>query len=175
MFDLGHLKSKATFYVTTIFIGTSFVFASMQNIDAPKLVWNASQSVPKGLYKITKVTPTKGDLVLARLPDWAAFLANQREYLPRNTPVLKHLSAVQGDTVCRISNRVYVNQMPIAIALDSDQAARKMPRWHGCKRLQQGEAFLLADHPYSFDGRYFGITKLSLIIGKAEPLWLIAD
>lgn len=175
MFDLGHLKSKAMFHVTTTFFGTSFVFASMQNIDAPKLVWNASQSVPAGLYKIIDEAPARGDLVLARLPKWAAFLANQRGYLPNHTPVLKHLSAVQGDIVCRFFNRIYVNHMPVAIALESDHAARRMPRWQGCKRLQQGEIFLQAGHPYSFDGRYFGITKISSIIGIAQPLWLIAD
>ena len=175
MFDLGHLKSKAAFYVITAIIGTSLMaYSSLKNTPI-KLIWNASQSVPKGLYKITNDRPTKGDLVLAGLPEWAAFLANQRGYLPTNTPVLKHLSAVEGDIVCRISNRVYVNHMLIAKVLESDQAARRMPRWQGCKRLQRGEVFLLAGHPYSFDGRYFGITKLSLIIGIAQPLWLIAD
>ncbi len=169
------MKRKTIFYALSTFVGTSLLALSSLDFASTMLVWNASQSVPKGLYKITKARPTKGDLVLARLPNWAAFLANQRGYLPKNTPILKHVSALNGDVVCRISDRIYVNQMLTAIAMKKDQKSRKMPRWNGCKRLKQGEVFLLADHPYSFDGRYFGITKISSIIGTAQPFWLIAD
>ena len=36
----------------------------------------------------------------------------------------------------------------------------------------KGEAFLLmAEAPASFDGRYFGVTKVSDIVGKAHLLW----
>ena len=46
-----------------------------------------------------------------------------------------------------------------------------MPVWSGCRVLKDGEVFLLADHPKSFDGRYFGVTKTSRIIGVTRPLW----
>ncbi len=175
MFDLTQTKDKAAFYVITAIISTSLIaYSSLKNTPT-KLIWNASQSIPKGFYQITNEMPAKGDLVLARLPNWAAFLANQRGYLPKNTPVLKRVSALKGDVVCRVSDRIYINQMFTAIAMRADQKSRKMPRWLGCKRLQQGEVFLLAGHPYSFDGRYFGITKLSSIIGTVQSAWLIAE
>ena len=46
-----------------------------------------------------------------------------------------------------------------------------MPWWHGCHRLRPHEYFLLTDSPLSFDGRYFGITRGSEILGKARLLW----
>jgi type IV secretory pathway protease TraF len=46
-----------------------------------------------------------------------------------------------------------------------------MPFWLGCMRLRGEQRFLLMDAPDSFDGRYFGVTEGSDIIGKAELLW----
>jgi type IV secretory pathway protease TraF len=47
-----------------------------------------------------------------------------------------------------------------------------MPRWQGCIRLRSGQYFLLmTDSPASFDGRYFGISTASDIIGPAWLIW----
>lgn len=37
--------------------------------------------------------------------------------------------------------------------------------------LGEGEIFLLNDHPYSLDGRYFGATDIDDILGVAVPIW----
>ena len=48
---------------------------------SPLLVWNASSSVPIGLYFIEATRPELSDLALVQLPTETARLANQRGYL----------------------------------------------------------------------------------------------
>ena len=158
-----------------IFAGCGMLAASLFNPGPAKLVWNASESVTKGFYHVTNQIPEKGNLVLVQFPEWVKFLAERRGYLPENIPAMKRISAAQGDVVCRFSMTIFINQTLAAIAKTKDELGQRMPFWTGCRFLKTGEIFLLADHPDSFDGRYFGITKLSEIIGVAHPVWLMSD
>ena len=68
----------------------------------PWLIWNASASVPIGLYAIHTVGALQvGDLVVIKPPEpLASFLAD-RGYLPRGLPLVKHVAALPGQSVCR--------------------------------------------------------------------------
>ena len=69
----------------------------------PWLVWNAGASVPIGLYAVARITGVHaGDLVVVRPPEPLARFLADRGYLPRGVPLLKHVAAVAGQTVCRI-------------------------------------------------------------------------
>jgi type IV secretory pathway protease TraF len=47
-----------------------------------------------------------------------------------------------------------------------------MTSWSGCRALSDGEFFALnANVPTSLDGRYFGPSLLSSVIGRAIPVW----
>src|SRR5262245_48920946 len=46
-----------------------------------------------------------------------------------------------------------------------------MPTWQGCRVLQTGEVLVLANHPASFDSRYFGPLHTASIMGRAVLLW----
>ena len=59
----------------------------------------------------------------------------------------------------------------VALALATDQLARPMPVWQGCRTLRTEEVFLLADHSLSFDSRYFGPLQTQHIVGRATLLW----
>jgi type IV secretory pathway protease TraF len=51
-----------------------------------------------------------------------------------------------------------------------------MTPWSGCRALNDGEFFALnADVPTSLDGRYFGPSLLSSMIGHAAPIWTVRD
>ena len=138
---------------------------------APTLVWNASASVPLGLYRIRHGPPRRGDLVLIRLPADIADLAHRRGYLPKSAYLIKFVVAVAGDQVCRIGDRILVSGVLVARAMSRDRWRRGMPAWHGCRRLASGEIFVLARHPQSFDSRYFGPVPVSATVGRAVLLW----
>lgn len=140
----------------------------------PLLLWNASASAPIGLYRVHRPSRlTDGDLVVVRPPDTLArFLAN-RDYLPLGVPLLKHVAARQGQTVCRDGATVSIDGgATAALAQAVDRRGRPLPIWTGCRRLAE-EIFLLnRATPNSLDGRYFGPLPVAAIIGRAEPLWL---
>lgn len=141
------------------------------------LIWNASASLPRGFDRVTAAGELRpGDLVLARTPaEWAPTFA-ARGYLPSGVPLLKRVAAVAGATVCRNGTTILVDGSERAAAQLADRLGRPMPVWSGCRTLAAGEVFLLiAEHPASLDGRYFGPTAASLVIGRAVPLWTVAD
>jgi conjugative transfer signal peptidase TraF len=137
----------------------------------PLLVWNASPSVPIGLYRIAQGFPRLGDLALVQLTPPMAMLADHRGYLPRSAYLLKPVAAVAGDRVCRLGTHVLVRDRLAALALAKDSIGRHMPRWHGCRTLQPGDLFLLANDPASFDSRYFGTVRAEHLAGRAALLW----
>ncbi|WP_336966802.1 S26 family signal peptidase [Sphingobium aquiterrae] len=140
---------------------------------APRLVWNASASAPIGLYAVTPDAAVgPGDMVIARVPDPWRMLASRRRYIPANVPLVKHVAAAAGDEVCALGHEVFVNGSRVAERRAVDAGNRPMPAWSGCVRLRGSQLFLLmANNPASFDGRYFGISEGSQVIGKARLLW----
>lgn len=138
----------------------------------PLLVWNASASAPIGLYRVGGTGLATGDMVIAWPPAAARDFAARRHYLPINVPLVKRITAEPGDTVCALRQEIFVNGRWVAERLVRDGADRPMPWWSGCVTLRNGAMFLLmADSPASFDGRYFGPTNRSDIVGKATLLW----
>ena len=136
----------------------------------PLLVWNASPSVPIGLYRIAQVLPRLNDLALVQLTGPTAMLADRRGYLPRSAYLLKPVAAVAGDRVCRFGTHVLVRGRLAALALARDSVGRHMPTWHGCRTLHSGELFLLAENPASFDSRYVGPVRTEHLAGRAVLL-----
>ena len=137
------------------------------------LVWNVSASVPIGLYDLDPPLPLHvGDLV-AVMPDQplADFMV-ERRYIGRDVPLMKHVAALPGQTVCRTGNAVTVDSVLLGNALDRDKRGRDLPAWQGCRRIANSDVFLMnPDVPDSLDGRYFGPISARAVIGKATPLY----
>ena len=138
---------------------------------APHIVWNGSESVARGLYRIVPCPCNTGDLTLVRPTLWAEQLASHRGYLPADTPILKRIAAAASDEICRRDAVLSINGTSAATARSTDQHGRPMPVWRGCRLLSADEIFLPNDHPASFDGRYLGATERARIIGRAVPIW----
>lgn len=140
---------------------------------APWLVWNASPSVPVGLYWLANRSPPVGTIAAVRLPADIATLADARGYLASNAILLKPVVATDGSRVCRWTNVVLVDGRLRGHAKSNDAAARPLPRWHGCVTLGADDLFLLSTAPGSFDGRYFGVLRRDADIRQAIPLWTL--
>lgn len=138
---------------------------------APLIIWNASASVPIGFYRIYKGGPIVGSLVLVHPDSALANLALRRGYLLKAAYLLKPVAAVAGERVCRFGAHVFIHRRVVAHARAHDVVGRRMPAWTGCRRLGPGELFLIANHPDSFDGRYFGPIDAQQVIGIAVPVW----
>ncbi len=165
----AHTVSRRILFLMAF--GILLVGTSIPGALPAKLVWNASPSVPTGFYVINDTVPSRGDLVFVLLPKWARLIADQRRYLPVNVPALKRVSALSGDRVCRFGRSIIINRIVVVTARLTDDQLRNMSHWCGCRTLLDDEVLLLADHPNSFDGRYFGVTKKTKIIGVAHPIW----
>ncbi len=141
----------------------------------PGLIWNASASVPVGLYAVRPIDSLHvGELVAMRPPEPIATFLAIRGYLPHDVPLLKHVAALPGQTVCRQDAVITVDRMILGTAQDRDRKGRDLPVWTGCRTLVDGQIFLMnADVSDSLDGRYFGPFPAMTIIGRAEPLWVI--
>lgn len=140
------------------------------------IVYNPSDSVPRGWYRIGRVdhldSPHVGSIVLAQIPADAAALAAQRGYLPAGVPILKRIGAVAPRSVCVRDQVVRIDGAVMAIARTHDGVHRPLPVWQQCRPLAGNELFLLSDtSPASFDSRYFGPIAASAVLGVARPLW----
>ena len=152
-------------------IGIGLMVASAHSDERPILIWNASPSLPVGLYRVTRTTPQLRDAVLLRLTPRVAALAARRDYLARSAYLLKPVVAAAGDRVCRLGVHIWVRGRRTARAKLRDGVGRSMPSWHGCNRLRTDELFLLAEDPDSFDSRYFGVVSGSRVVGRAVLIW----
>jgi conjugative transfer signal peptidase TraF len=168
---------KRVGWILTTGFAALTVGASIPFRPAPKLVWNASASVPAGLYAIHAIDVVhSGDLVLVLPPEAVSRYLDQRGYLPRGVPILKHVLALPGQSVCRIESTITVDGVAVGDALDRDRQGRDLPAWQGCRIVEQGEMFLMNwRSDSSFDGRYFGLLPASTIVGRARPLWIKKD
>ncbi|NOW48838.1 conjugative transfer signal peptidase TraF [Novosphingobium sp. SG751A] len=155
-------------YVLTIGMATAAF------VDFPtKLIWNASASTPIGLYSIAPADRFEvTDLVAIRAPEPLAAFMVERGYIGRGVPLMKRIAGVPGQQVCRRDHAITVDGVPMGDALDRDHLGRSLPVWQGCRRIAQGELFLMNwSVSDSLDGRYFGPLPTSDVIGRATPLW----
>lgn len=157
-----------TTYVAALSIGLSALLH-----PTPRLIWNASASVPIGLYAVHPVgLPHVGELlVVTPLEPLASFL-DERRYLPKGVPLLKRVLALPGQTICRSDRVITVDGAAVGEALDRDHLGRPLPVWQGCRAVAAGEIFLMNRQSLdSLDGRYFGPLPATSIVGRADPLW----
>lgn len=160
------------YVMTTYFSALSVGILSFVPV-APKLIWNASASMPIGFYTVAPAASLEvTDLVVVDPPERLASFLAERHYLPRGVPLLKRVAALPGQQVCRRDTTISIDGVETAIALGRDRLGRELPTWQGCRRVAADELFLMnwwvED---SLDGRYFGPLPATSIVGRAIPLW----
>lgn len=143
----------------------------------PAFIWNASPSVPIGLYRLAPVSRVEApDLLVVQPPELLAGFLAERGYLPRGVPLLKRVLAVAGDTVCRQGVTIVAFDHAYGEARERDSQGRPLPTWQGCRTLTEREVFLMNwDAADSLDGRYFGPLPVSSVVARALPIWTDED
>lgn len=136
-------------------------------VFAAGLRFNPTPSLPKGIYRIVPGTPEKSELVSFCLEGEFAELALERGYLEPGScpsglrPLLKRLAGLPGDLVDPYSH-------PIC-AVDSHGRFMSPALVPGV--VPPGMALVLADHPGSFDSRYFGFVPLDSL-QRVKPIFV---
>ena len=161
----------------TIVAAAAVIDTMLRPKPAPRFVWNVSESVPIGLYR---VQPARDlivtTLVVAYPPEPLASFLNDGGYLPRDVPLIKHILALPGQTVCRTGPAIAVDGIEMGVARERDHRGRELPVWEGCRVVAGDEVFLMNwDAPASLDGRYFGPIPLHAIVGRAVPFWTFEE
>lgn len=167
------LSSRVALPMLAIIGLASLAWASFAQ-PMPRVIYNASDSVPVGWYRMGPPrTPRVGGFVLVDLPAAPRTLAARRGYLPWHIPLLKRIGAMAPQAVCVRGGIVRIDGVRVALTLPIDGSGRRLTPWRHCRRLRAGELFLLStSNPASFDSRYFGPVKASAVVGLAQPLWI---
>jgi conjugative transfer signal peptidase TraF len=154
--------------IAALSLGLSALFR-----PAPRLIWNASASVPIGLYAVHPAgVPHVNELLVVMPPEPLATFLEERRYLPKGVPLLKHVLALPGQTVCRSGRTITVDGAAMGMALARDHLGRPLPVWDGCRVIAGGDVFLMNRRSGdSLDGRYFGPLPTTAVVGRADPLW----
>ena len=142
-----------------------------------RIVWNASPSVPIGFYTITPARDLRlGDLVTVEPPASLSGYMVARGYIGPGVPMVKPVTALPGQSVCRTGVRIAVDGVAIGDALPRDRMGRVLPVWQGCRRIEPDQIFLMNPSVRdSLDGRYFGPLPRASVTGKATPLYIDAS
>lgn len=145
---------------------------SVERIEQkPLLIWNRTPSAPIGLYWRQDRAPSLDDWALISAKSEASRWIAAQGYLAGDWPIIKQVRGVAGHEICRQNSRVFVQNRPVAFALNATVEGVPLPVWTGCRTLRDHEFFLLNEHTNSLDGRYFGVTKATEIDGTLMLLW----
>ena len=157
----------ATYFSVMAIAGSALVHPS------PRLIWNASASLPIGLYAVRPIGVLhEGDLAAVMPPEPVASFLSDGGYLPRGVPLMKRVLGLSGQAVCRNGLRIAIDNVDVGEAQPRDHRGRDLPSWTGCRTIAPGQVFLMnAGVPDSLDGRYFGPLPASSIVGRAAPVW----
>jgi len=167
------MNRRPLFY-TTLTSASLILLAGSQFIQSdPHLLYNPSESARIGWYSIEKSPNFNlGDEVAAFLPEDARELADTRNYLPKDIPVIKTIGGVAGEQYCIHDGQLQIeDRHPLSI-LPFDSQGRAMPELpDGCVEISDGHVLLISEQTYrSFDSRYFGQVDLQDVVGTVRYL-----
>jgi conjugative transfer signal peptidase TraF len=159
--------------LAVMFVGITVLVAPVVAEPVPLYVWNASESVPLGLYRLQPADRLfVTELVAIKPPEPLATFLDLNGYLPVGIPMLKRVLALPGQTVCRSGHTISIDKIDMGEVRERDSHGRPLPVWHGWRVVGEDELFLMnRQSKDSLDGRYFGPIAASAVIGRALPVW----
>jgi conjugative transfer signal peptidase TraF len=141
---------------------------------------NITSSLPRGFYVVGQ-SPA-ADLVEFCPEGDAARISLERGYRTPGgscpdggSPLLKPIAAVSSDHVEVTSDGIKVNGklIPNSAAHPTDHCGRALKRWpDGQYIVPAGSLWVVSDfNAWSFDSRYFGPIRCTLVRHRLRPLW----
>ena len=143
---------------------------------------NTSYSLPLGIY--VRTTDPRARLIEFCPVEPFATQSSERGYRTHGTacpdgavPLLKPIVAVAGDRVVLSSAGMSVNGrlLPKTAPLIRDWAGRSLHPWpFGSYFVEEGTVWVASTYNRgSYDSRYMGPIKISMIRARLRPLWLL--
>ena len=152
-----------------------FLLGSTWRPSPPPVLWNLSESAPRGVYlRLDQGAPEVGDWVAACLPERLATFGRHRGYLARGScpggaaPVIKRLAAAAGAEIELGPEGLLVDgaPQPGSRPFTVDSSGRDLPPTVRYPyRVAPGHVLLLTGVADSWDGRYFGALPEGALLG----------
>ncbi len=135
----------------------------------PELAINFTESVPRGIYRLSPVTKIeRGMYVALKPPDIALWIASGRPWFRADRIFIKEVAGLAGDIICTVNDRLTINGLDRGPVFETDRQGAPLPHFHGCYSVSPDELYLLGPNSvWTFDSRYFGAVKHSEIDRKA--------
>lgn len=134
------------------------------------ICFNQSESFPEKIF----IVKTKFDANAIKIGDLITFRNRFGDrYVANNQLFVKKIVCEEGDKIRKEGNNFLCNNNIVAIALDRDSKNRKIESFDlkGIKKVQRNKFFVTAQHPKSYDSRYYGFIDKDEI--KGIVLWKI--
>lgn len=142
---------------------------------------NTSDSIPKGLYRLSSSSHFKNKLVLFCPHNTTVFKQGlDRGYIDHGLCpdgygyLMKKVVAVRGDVVSSTEKGIYVNGKRLAFSKPKSQDGfnRPLSFWKVINyQLKENEVLTMTNQsPWSFDGRYYGLVSTRQIKGMLKPI-----
>lgn len=139
------------------------------------LIYNYTDSLPHGIYRLHSGAVQKGDLVVFVPPDQAKKIIRDRDYLHEGGYLMKYLVGKAGDSISTSNGQFVVAGENYGEILSQDKEGRALTPYPFSDHVIEGYIVAVKGNKRSFDSRYFGPIPRASIIGKATPLWLFTD
>lgn len=154
-----------------------FLYLLYGNITVPNLlIYNHTESIPIGWYLRIPIELYGdiqiGDIVGYDVPDHIREMAIKRCWLKETDIMMKKVGALTKDSFeIRDDKTFWVRNQYIGNVYEFDSKNQSMPMMNVGKHEVGKDEFLpVTKHPYSFDGRYYGVIKINKIKFVAIPL-----
>ena len=110
---------------------------------SPIYIWNSSESVPLGLYRLrTASNYYVTELVAVQPPEPLATYLDRNGYLPTGVPDVEACAGASR------TNRLQKRELPLSVdgiemgeARERDSRGRPLPVWEGCDVVEDGSSF----------------------------------
>ncbi len=138
----------------------------------PTLIWNFTESTPKGIYQLSPLRGIERDKFVALPPPKQAIqVASGRPWFRPHQMIIKQVAALENDLVCTSGGALSINGKHFGPVFETDKQGIPLPHHNGCYLVPPDTAFLIGpDSPWTFDSRYFGPVSTGLIPFTAKHL-----